>query len=74
MKGFCGGVRRLVIVSLLLLDDVMGGAVLSGGEWDPDVVRRFKLGADKEDVAASDNGGNSRSLECDDGTAAANGV
>ncbi len=42
-------------------------------------MRRFKFGADKEDVAASESGGKSRSLERDDGpivlpTVAVNGV
>ena len=89
VKGFWW-VRRVEIVAPLLvavgeaLKDVIGGdELLSGGE---DAERRFKFGADSEDVVASENVGTVGKnisflplLLCDDGpavvlSAVANGV
>ena len=88
VKGFWW-VRRVEIVAPLLvavgeaLKDVIGGdELLSGGE---DAERRFKFGADSENVVASENVGTVGKnislplLLCDDGpavvlSAVANGV
>jgi len=60
VKGFWW-VRRVEIVAPLLVavgealeDVIVGGELLSGGEDDE---RRFKFGADSEDVVASENVG-----------------
>eukprot|EP00985_Skeletonema_marinoi_P023527 scaffold15741_cov168-Skeletonema_marinoi.AAC.1 len=87
-----GGLRVEIVAPLLvalgeaLKDDVIGGGsddslLLSGGE---DAERRFKFGAESEDVVASENVGtvgkyiSLPSLLCDDGpavvSAVANGV